>query len=65
MSITKLQKGQETLHPMPVPLEVWIQIGIDLLDSLKEIDGCKYIITALDYASKFAEAEPFKEKLGC
>ena len=35
----KLQKGHETLYPIPVPLKVGSQNGIDLLGPLKETDG--------------------------
>ena len=58
--MAKIQKGQETLHPIPVLLKVWNQISIDLLGPHKEIDSYKYIVTVMDYTSKFAEAEPLK-----
>ena len=60
VNTTKLQKGQKTLHPIPLPVKVWSQIGIDLLGPLKAIDGYKYIVTALDYISKFVQAESLK-----
>ena len=55
-------KYQETLHHILVPLMVWIQTSIDLFGPLKEINGNKYIVIAVDYKSKFVEAEPLKEK---
>ena len=33
------KKGNETVHPLTVPLKVWIQIGIDMMGQLKEIYG--------------------------
>ena len=39
VNTTKLQKGQETLHPIGIPLMVCTLIGIDLLGPLKEIDN--------------------------
>ena len=30
----------------------------------EKIDGFKYIVTAVDYRSKFNEAEPLKDKTG-
>ena len=64
MNTTKLQIGQETLHPNPVLLKVWNQIDNDLLGPLKKIDGHKYIATPVDYTNEFVEAKPLKEKLG-
>ena len=60
----KLQKGQETLHPIPVSHQVWNQICIGVIDPLKQSAGYRYIVTALDYTSKFVEAKPLKEKTG-
>ena len=52
---------RKTLHPILVPLKVSSQIGIDLIGPLKESDGYRYIVTAVDYTSKFVEVEPLKE----
>ena len=52
--VNKLMKGSEDLHPIPVPCKVWVQVGIDIM-SMKEVDGYKYIITAMDYFSKNME----------
>ena len=40
--------GNSTPHP-----SFWSHIGINLLGALKEIDGYRYIVTAVDYTSKF------------
>ena len=52
--INKLMKGTDDLHPIPVPTKVWAQVGVDIM-SMKEVDGFKYIITAMDYFSKNME----------
>ena len=49
--MTKMYKGQETVHLIPVPLKVQSQISLDLLGPLKEVDGCTFIVTAMDYTS--------------
>ena len=51
--MTKLHKGQETFHLIPVPLKVLSQICIHLFGPLKETDGYKYAVTAVDCTSKF------------
>ena len=60
MNIYELQKGQEILHPIPVPLQLWSQISIDLIGPLKENEGYRYIVTAVDYTSKFVEVQLLK-----
>jgi hypothetical protein len=60
----KLAKGGETLHSIPVPKKVWSQIGIDIIGKLKESEGCQYIVTAVDYCSKWVEAAPLPNKCG-
>ena len=60
----KLQKDQETLHPIPVLVKVWIKIGLDLFAPLKEKDSYRCIVTAVDYTSNFVGTEHLKEKLG-
>ena len=58
----KLQIGNETIYPIPVPLKVRSQIDIILIGLLKEIDGCGCIVIHVDYTNKFVGAEPLKEK---
>ena len=48
MNTIELRKSWETLHPITVRLKVWSQIDIDLLCLVKEIDGYKRIVTAVD-----------------
>ena len=58
---TKVQMGQETLYPIPIPCKLLSQIVNDLLGLLKVIHSCKYIVKAVDYTSKFL-GRAFKEK---
>ena len=64
VNTTKFPKGGETLHPIPVPRKIWSQIGIDLIGPLKESGPLKmkYIVTAVDYCSKWVEAEGIPDK---
>ena len=57
---TKVQRGQETLHNIQVPLKVWNKIGIELLGPLEEINDYKNIVTAVDHRSKSVEGDPLK-----
>ena len=59
--INKLMKSTEDLHPIPVPTKVWAQVRVDIM-SMKEVDGFKYIITAMDYFSKNIEMRAIKAK---
>ena len=52
--INKLQKGSEDLHPIPVPIKVWSQVGIDIM-TMKKVGEYKYLITGMDYFSKNLE----------
>ena len=57
-----LHKASKVLQPIPVPMKCWRMIGVDLDDPLKENNGLHYIITAIDYTSKWVEAEPICDK---
>lgn len=58
-----LLKTSSSLHPIPVKSEVWNQIGMDLIGPLRQTPmGNKYIMTVIDYYSKWAEAGPLKDK---
>ncbi|KAL5510273.1 hypothetical protein EMCRGX_G005789 [Ephydatia muelleri] len=59
----KVERKKDELHPIPVPSNVWTQIGIDLIGPLPET--CrknKYIVTVTDYFSKWPEGAPLKDK---
>ena len=45
----KLQKANKTLHLIPEPLRVWIQIGSGLIHLLIESDSYRHIVTAVYY----------------
>ena len=59
--VNKLMKGTKDLHPIPVPRKVWSQVGVDIM-SMKEVDGFRYIITAMDYFSKNMEMRALRKK---
>ena len=59
----KLTKSHGVLHPVPVKPQVWYQIGIDLVGPLATTPrGNKYILTIINYFSKWAEAYPNRDK---
>ena len=43
-------------------MKCWCMVGVDLVGSLKENNGFHYIVTAVDYTSKWMEAEPIHDK---
>lgn len=55
-------KAAKTLHPVKVPNKVWAKVGIDLIGKLALSGGYQYICTAVDYFTKWVEAEPLKTK---
>ena len=56
-------KASQTLHSVNIPYgQPWSQIGVDLLGPLIEIDGFKYVLTAICYFSKWTEVVPLKHK---
>ena len=57
----KLQKSNEELHTIPVPIKAMSQIGIDLM-KLKESNGYNYVISAVDYFTKYVEMGALKDK---
>ena len=57
------QKAKQTLKPVAVPKGIWLQIGIDLMGPLPvSPEGHKYIMTCVDYFSKWVEMFPLKSK---
>jgi len=61
---SKLDKGGKALSIVPVPNDTWKKIGIDLLGPLPEYEGMKYIVTAVDYFTKWPEAKALPDKKG-
>ena len=50
-----INKGKQELNNIPVPSQVFSQIGIDIMHMPESPDGHKYIITAIDYLTKYVE----------
>ncbi len=51
------------MHLIPVG-ESWERIGIDIIESLPVIEwGNRYIVTCIDYMTKWTEAKPLPDKL--
>ena len=59
--INKLQKGSEDLHPIPIPIKVFSQVGIDIM-TMKRVGKYRYLITGMDYFSKNIEMHALKTK---
>ena len=55
-------KPKVSLKPIPVPLCIFPQIGMDLIYMTPSVKGYNYIITAVDYLSKYCEMWALKEK---
>ena len=58
---TKLQKVNEELHSIPIPMKPMAQVGIDLM-KLKPSKGYNYVITVIDYFTKYIEMGTLKDK---
>ena len=60
-----LQKTNAELHSIHVPNKIRTQISIDLMGTLKETEeGYRYILTVIDYFSKYMELIPLRRKTG-
>ena len=54
----KIDKAPQELHPIDIPFgKQWHQVGVDLM-SFQESGGYKYLMTAVCYFTKWAEALP-------
>ena len=60
----KLEKCPHVFHSIPVPAKCWTQICIDIIGSLRESNNKKYIVTCVDYFSKYIEAKSLENKTG-
>ena len=61
MNRSSLLKPKLSLKPIPVPSKIFAQIGMDLIH-MNRCRGYNYIITAVDYLSKYCEMRALKEK---
>ena len=60
-----LQKTNTELHFIHMANKIWTQIGIDLMGTLKETEeGYRYILTVIDYFTKYIELIPIRRKWG-
>ena len=62
VNTTKMQKVNKELHSIPIPMKPMVQVGIDLM-KLKPSKGYNYVITAIDYFTKYIEMGALKEKV--
>ena len=63
---SSFQKTRGELQSIPVNPDPFHQIGIDLIGPLPTTkEGYKYIVTAIDYYTKWTEAQPHKDKSAC
>ena len=56
-----LEKVNQTLHPIQIPIKTMSMISIDLL-KLKEYKEYNYVITAVYYFTKYIEMGCLKQK---
>ncbi len=57
-----LEKPKRELHPIPIPLgKQWSQIGIDLM-TMKCVNGYNYVLSVIDYYTKWVEFIPCQTK---
>ena len=61
LNTTKLQKVNEELHNIPIPMKPMAQVGIDLM-KIKPSKGYNYVLTAIDYFTKYIEMSALKDK---
>ena len=61
VNTTKLQKVNEELNSIPMPMKPMAQVGIDLM-KLTSSKGYNYVITAIDYFTKYIEMGTLKDK---
>ena len=60
----KLQKCPYILKSIPVLTKCFSKLGVDLIGPLKPSSGKQYIISCVDYFSKYIEAKSIQNKTG-
>ena len=60
----KLVKCPHVFHSIPVPGKCWAQIDSDIIGPLRESNNKKYIVTCVDYFSKYIEAKSLENITG-
>ena len=61
VNTTKLEKVNEKLHSIAIPMKPMARVGIDLM-KLKPSKGYNYVITAIDYFTKYVKVGALKDK---
>lgn len=59
---SRFTKAAPELHPVPVQSTPWKQIGVDLCSLPTSSDGYTCMAVAVDYFTKWVEAEPLRSK---
>ena len=49
------------MHPIPIPIKVMSQIGVDLMH-MSRVDDKNFMITAVDYFTKYVEMGALQNK---
>jgi hypothetical protein len=59
---TRFDKSAPEMKSIEIPSTPWTQIGIDLCSLPKSPEGFVGIVVAVDYFTKWVEAEPIRDK---
>ena len=59
---TRFAKSAPNMQSVAIPRKPWTQIGIDLCSLPKSPEGYIGIVVAVDYFTKWVEAEPIRDK---
>src|SRR4051812_21442443 len=58
----RFDKAAPMLHTIPIPEHPWKQIGVDVCSLPKTEEGYVAMVVAVDYFTKWVEAEPIRDK---
>ena len=59
---TRFEKAAPEMHSVKVPSKPWSQVGIDICSLPTSAEGFIGIAVAVDYFTKYVEAEPIRDK---